>query len=310
MRVICDQTAFGLSHLDDTTIMGWMHEDEPDIERPLGEGKEALPPALPAKTFADYKRMRAADPSRPVMLNVSGGVTIDNLIERGVRRGHMEDYPEYVKGCDIASFDVYPVSCLRPEDTGKLWHVARGVERMIRWTDSRQVVWNCLECTAINNTNRKPTPQEVRCEAWMSIIQGSRGFIWFVHEFKPVLREAALLEDTEMLAVVTAINRQVKDLARVINSPALTNVASVKSANAAVPVAFTARRHDGAVYLFTVNMRGEPTQATFQIAGRLADEAVEVIGENRRIPVSGSTFVDQFDPWDVHLYRIPGGAKR
>ena len=301
MRVICDQNAVAMKHLDDSTIVGWMQGDEPDVKWGSGEGQEAVMPVLPETIIADYEKMRAADPSRPVFLNLANG----DLIERGARRGHMEDYPEYIKGCDIVSFDVYPVSSVRPEVLGKLWYVADGVKRLVQWSNGRKVVWNCLECTRINSINRQPTPQEVRCEAWMSIIHGSRGFIWFVHEFKPVPNDAALLDDPEMLAAVTAINLQIHDLARVINSPALANVASVKSANAAAPVAFTARRHNGAVYLFAVGMRGEQTKATFQVAGKLADGTVEAIGENRTIPIHGGVFADPFFLWAVHLYRIP-----
>ena len=38
---------------------------------------------------------------------------------------------------------------------------------------------------------------------------------------------------------------------------------------------------------------------------KLAGVAVEVIGENRTIPAHDGVFEDQFNPWDVHLYRIP-----
>lgn len=305
MRLICEQNAVGLKHLDDPTIIGWMQGDEPDVKWVSGEGQEAAMPVLPETIIAHYEKMRAADPSRPVFLNLANG----DMIERGARRGHMEDYPEYIKGCDIVSFDVYPVSNVRPDVVGNLWLVADGVDRLVQWSEGRKVVWNCLECTRINNINRRATPQEVRCEAWMSILHGSRGLVWFVHDFKPVLNEAALLDDPEMLAAVTAINRQVNDLARVINSPALTNVVSVKSENAAASVEIMVRQHDGAVYLFAVGMRGEPTKATFQVAGQPAEVTVEVIGESRAIPACGGVFVDQFNPWDVHLYRIPGMKK-
>jgi hypothetical protein len=306
MKLICNQNEVGLKHLDDPTIIGWMQGDEPDIERPQGEGKAALPPITPEQIIAEYGKMRSADSSRPIFLNVAGD---PDIIERGVRRGHAEDYPKYAKGSDIFSFDVYPVSNVRPEAVGKLWYVARGIERLIRWSDGRKVIWNCLECTGINNINRKPKPHEVRCETWMSIIHGSRGLVWFVHEFKPVLHEAGLFEDPEMLATVAGLNLQIQSLASVINSPALTNAATVQTENAAIPVALMVRQHGGATYLFAVNMRGEPTKASFQIAGTVAKAAAEVIGENRTIPVHRGLFADQFNPWDVHLYRVPGTAK-
>src|SRR5215204_816224 len=49
MKVICSQNRAGLDHLDDPTILGWMHGDEPDNAQSLGKGKGYGPPVLPAK---------------------------------------------------------------------------------------------------------------------------------------------------------------------------------------------------------------------------------------------------------------------
>ena len=53
----------------------------------------------------------------------------------------------------------------------------------------------------------------------MALVHGSRGLIYFVHQFKPKFNEHALLDDPEMLAAVTAVNRQIRELAPVLNSP-------------------------------------------------------------------------------------------
>src|ERR1035441_9024827 len=39
MKVICEQNATARSHLDDLTIIGWMHGDEPDNAQSLAGGK-------------------------------------------------------------------------------------------------------------------------------------------------------------------------------------------------------------------------------------------------------------------------------
>ena len=39
MKVICSQNEVGLRRLDDETIIGWMHGDEPDNAQSLGNGK-------------------------------------------------------------------------------------------------------------------------------------------------------------------------------------------------------------------------------------------------------------------------------
>ena len=304
MRVICAQNRAGLENKVNPTIVGWMHGDEPDNAQSLGEGRGYGPPILPEKILRDYERMRAADPSRPVLLNLGQGVAWDNYIGRGVRRNHAEDYAEYVKGADIVSFDIYPAVHEDPEVAGKLEFVARGVERLVRWTRGEKAVWNCIECTRIGNPQLKATPQQVRAEVWMALIHGSRGLIYFVHQFKPSFRESALLDDPDMLAAVTEINRQVRELAPVLNSPTVPGVAAVKSSDTDVPIAWMIKRRADTIYLFTVNMRNRPTRGSFTVRGLSGDAGAAVLGESRDIPVRRGEFNDEFKPYGVHLYQM------
>jgi hypothetical protein len=200
MQLVCDQNEVGLKHKDDPTIVGWMHGDEPDNAQALPGGKGYGPPIEPKRIIEDYRKLVAADPTRPVMLNLGQGVAWDGWYGRGVRTRHPEDYTEYVKGCDIASFDIYPVAHDHKEIAGKLWFVASGVERLRKWASPRPV-WSCIECTRISSAH-KATPQQVRAEVWMSLIHGSSGLIYFVHEWKPKFNEHALLDDPEMLKAV------------------------------------------------------------------------------------------------------------
>ena len=302
MHLICSQNDVALRHLDDATIIGWMHEDEPDNAQSLGEGKGYGPPVKPEVIVENYGQMRKSDPLRPVVLNLGQGVAWDGWYGRGTRTGHPEDYPKYIEGCDIVSFDIYPAVHDRPEISGNLWYVARGVERLAGWVKERQLVWNCLECTRIGNEKRKPTPREVRTEAWMGLIHGSRGLIYFVHQFAPTFREAALLDDTEMLEAVTRLNREISALAPVLNSPRYASSLEVRSSNPAVPIATLVKGFNGAQYVFAVAMRQGDTTAEFRIgAGK---GPVEVLGENRRLQLSDGRYEDRFSNWDVHLYRL------
>jgi hypothetical protein len=304
MKVICHQNSAGLKHADDPTIIGWMHGDEPDNAQPLRGGKGYGPPILPQKIIDDYAKIRQADPTRPVILNLGQGVAWDGWYGRGVRKNHPEDYPEYIKGCDIASFDIYPACHDKPEVAGKLWYVAEGVKRLVKWADGRKVVWNCIECTRIHNPNTKATPHQVRCEVWMSIIHGSMGLIYFVHEWEPKFNESALLSDPNMLAEVTAINRQITELAPVLNSPTFEGPAGAPSLDNPSPVATMIKKYGGATYLFAVEMTGKETIATFTIPALKGQRAAEVLGENRSLVSNDGVFKDRFAAWDVHLYRI------
>jgi hypothetical protein len=107
-----------------------------------------------------------------------------------------------------------------------------------------------------------------------------------------------------MLKAVTAINRQIRELAPVLNSPAAPEAASVHSSSADVPIGLTARRLGSVLYLFAVGMRNAPARATFQVRDLRGTALVEVLGEGRRIAVRGGRFDDAFKPYDVHLYRV------
>lgn len=281
-----------------------MHGDEPDNAQRLPDRKGYGPPVPPEKIIEDYEKIVREDPSRPVLLNLGQGVAWDGWIGRGVRTNHPEDYPKYLKGCDIASFDIYPVVSTRPQVTGRLWFVPKGVRRLRQWAHDKRVVWNCIECTRIANPNLKPTPVQVKAEVWMSIIHGSRGLIYFVHQFKPKFIEAGLLADPEMLEAVTKINNQIHSLARVINSLPIRGVISVISSNPNVPINITARKHEGFTYIFAVSLYKQDTEATFTVKGLPQKATAEVIDEARRLRVLNSKFIDHFTPYAVHLYRI------
>ena len=296
MRVICEQNAVGLAHKDDPIIAAWMHGDEPDNAQAVTDsvtGKKGWGPCVPpAKIVDDYQKLRAADPTRPIMLNLGQGVANDAWNGRG-SGAKLSDYETYVKGGDIVSFDVYPAANNLP-----LGLVAKGVDRLVGWTGGKTRIWNCLECTRIDGKT-KATPRQVRNETWRAIIHGSRGLIYFVHQFQPKFNEHALLDDPEMLASVTATNRQIRELAAVINSPN-----GKRSEQGGVE--FLSVEHKGATYVFAA-----ATGETTVTVGIGKTGKAEVLGEGRtlsyRNDIPGSDralLADTFAPYDVHLYRI------
>src|SRR5205085_3957803 len=104
MYAVVHQNERSLKYRDSKVIVAWMHGDEPDNAQPVRGPQRWGPPVPPEKIVADYERIKATDPTRPVLLNLGQGVAWDNWRGRGVRSRHPEDYPQYLKGCDIASF--------------------------------------------------------------------------------------------------------------------------------------------------------------------------------------------------------------
>jgi len=307
MKVICDQSDVGLAHRDDPTIVGWHQQDEPDNAQPVTDanGQQGWGPCVPpADVVATYERLKKNDPTRPVMLNLGQGIANDDWYGRG-NGASLDDYATYIKGGDIISYDVYPVVGIdKPDGENYLWYIAKGLDRLAKWNDGKRIIWNVVECTHIGNPDKKATPDQVRAEVWMSLIHGSRGIVYFVHQFEPRFIEAALLEDPEMLAMVTRTNGEIRDLAPVLNSPTIPDLATVKSSTADVPIDIMAKRYEGATYVFAVGMRNASAKGTLTVPGAQDGAKVDVIGEGRALTIKGGSFEDDFAPYGVHLYRV------
>lgn len=308
MPVLCDQNETALAHRTDPTIVGWLQGDEPDNAQPVTDpatGQQGYgPPVPPLEVVRRYEAMRAADPTRPVLLNLGQGLANEAWIGRG-SEGKPEDYDTYVNGGDIVSFDIYPATNTGLPDGGhELWYVAKGLDRLRALTGDNKTIWSVLECTHIGEASLLPTPAEIRAQAWVSIIHGATGLVWFVHEFAPEFVEAGLFEHPENVEAVAAVNGEIQGLARVLHSPTRSDLATAVSAREDVPVDVLCKQYEGATYVFAVAMQGAPTTARFTVEGLTGTATAEVLGEDREITVTDGAFDDAFDGWGVHLYRI------
>lgn len=302
MALICEQNEVALTDPNRDIIVAWMHGDEPDNAQSLGEGKGYGPPVSPKKVIEDYKKIKSRGPAIPVILNLGQGVAWDEWVGRGIRTNHPEDYPEYAKGADIVSFDIYPVTHTDPAVAGKLERVGYGMDRLKGWTDKPR--WTCIECTSINNPKVKPTAHQVRAIVWISLIHGAKGLIYFCHQFEPNFIESALLADTELATEVGKINRQIRSLGRILKSRDDPDTARVEVPNAqSSPVKILCKKVDGHAYIFAVNETDQTNSAVFTLKN-FTDGEVEMIDEERKIAINGGAFDDKFGPYDVRLYKI------
>ena len=79
---------------------------------------------------------------------------------------------------------------------------------------------------------------------------------------------------------------------------------TVKSSDEKVPIDIMVKRHDGTTYVFAVSMRDAPAKASFELKGIPEKAQAEAIGGDLKIPVSGGKFEDQFQGYEVKLYKI------
>ncbi len=308
MPAVCDQAVDWMKHLGDPTIIAWQQGDEPDNAQSDGMGGYG-PCIDPAMIQSIYKTFDANDGTRPVYLNLGQGVAYSQYIGRGDACAGMDAmYPEYAKGADILSFDIYPVNNTDGTTHKNLWYVALGVDRLRTFVGDQKPVWNWIETTQIDGSaapDTLPTPADTRTEVWMSLVHGSRGIGYFVHEFNP-FTEAGLLAPANqaMHDAVRTLNAEVTRLAPVLNTQPLNNGATVDTGDPDAPVDIRVARWNGALYLFAVAMRAKAATATFTVR-QGGNQLATVIDENRTLPLTNGIFQDHFDGYAVHLYRIP-----
>jgi hypothetical protein len=298
MPVVPGQNSVGLTSPQRAWIQGWDSYDEPDNAQPNSSG--GYGPCIPASTVvATYDAIKANDTNSPVFLNFGNGVSVIDYIGRGSAcSGDTAYYPQAIQGGDIISFDIYPVAYYN----GQLELVPNGLDNLKTWSNNNKIIWNFIEASNINGAGT-PTPEQERAEVWMSLIHGSTGLIYFVHQFSPTFREDGIFNYPTLVQAVTQINAQIAALAPVLNSPTVGNGVQVSSSSSSVPIDMMEKQFGGSTYVFAAAMRNNSAVGTFTVPGNQGG-TITVLGESRQIAMTNGQFQDNFSGYAVHLYQF------
>lgn len=295
VHAACDQAGAWQDHLDDPSIGGWLAPDSPDGAQ-LNAGGEYEPCVAVAKVEEVYRRMSAADPTRPILLHLSRGVAETDWVGRGDCTGRTDMYPGYSAGGDVLGFYLYPLASGLPIEL-----IATGVDNLRRWSGYKKPVMPLIQASVVDGITR-PTPVQLAAQVWSALVHGAGGIGYYCHQDTPSnLIETDCLDDAPTAAALTAINGRILALARVLNAPPVANGVTVASSS---PVDVSLRRWGGATYLFAVNMRDTDASATFTLRAFPATANAEVLDEARTLTVASGVFSDTFVARAVHLYRI------
>ena len=146
------------------------------------------------------------------------------------------------------------------------------------------------------------TPAQIRSAVWSSLIHGARGIVYFNHSFGGECVSQHVLRDPCYSATrraVTALNRQVTELAPVLNAPVVEGITQIDG-----PVDATTKYLDGQLYLLAGANTATGGTARFSLQC-VQDGNVTVIDESRKLRMTGGRFEDDFaDGEAVHLYEI------
>jgi hypothetical protein len=300
MPLIPTQNPVGLTSPHRSDIIGWAQMDEPDNAQPDGNGGYG-PCITPTAIVAAYNSIRANDTTRPVLLNFGRGVSDTNWGGRGSCTGQTDSYyPQAMQGGDIISFDIYPVA----DYSGRLEMVAQGIDNLKRWMalgGTNKIIWNFIEASPFNG-GAVPTDTQLKAEVWMSLIHGSQGITYFVHQFVPNFREDGIFNYPSVVQAVTAINSQITSVAPALNSATIANGVQASFSVFGTPLDTMVKKYNGNTYVFAVVMRDTPGTATFSGLGNSG--TISVIGENRQVAMINGQFQDSFTGYGVHLYQL------
>jgi len=236
---------------DHPALLCWYVYDEPSGERF-------------AEADARYHLARELDPNHPALINYLGSKLTEHT-------------------GDIYSTDVYPIPHSSPS-------AAIGAVRVMKQAadPERKPVWMWLQGTGYAYwMDREPSPRELSCMAYGSLIEGARGIYYFAQ----VPRSKACFEQMRALLIeVDAL------------TPVICSLAPAPEVECSEPnILRRAFSHDGHGWLLAVNTQAEPVEAQFRSPGAVGQ--VDVLFEDREIPAADGAWTDTFGPYERRVYR-------
>jgi len=252
----------------------------------------------------EYRKFKAADPTRPVLVTFTAHFmkAFTNKYDQATKD---KLYPNYVKYCDVAGYDIYPIfGWSKPE---WLHRVADGVTELRAIAGPRRPIYAWIETNVgsrwVSPSRQKPlTPQHTRAEVWMAIVRGATAIGYFTHQWRPSYRQFAPTD--EMRKELRRLNEQIARLApALLARPAAKKVGMRMSDGQ--PCHLMATEVDGTLYVFAQSIdRSRGGTATITVEGLKAGTKIEVVDETRAITAGDGRFTDRFGPLAEHIYRL------
>lgn len=199
------------------------------------------------------------------------------------------------------SVGVTPATCRRAANYGLIIDRLRALDAL---DGRRQPIFAFVEVGRpfADRGARTITGGEIAGAVVNSLIHGARGIVYFNHNFGGSCISQHVLRDRCGAAVrpaVTEINRRIRELAPVLNTPSY-----AWQANPALDTMI--KIHRGAYYLFAMPGRTGGTGAQrLTLPPGLAGATAEVLFEGRRVSTSGGIIADTFArEHSYHIYKI------
>jgi hypothetical protein len=296
---------------DQPAMFAWIWQDEPNLG---GRAQKIYPPTLGAWAYVCHRD----DPQHPAFNSYYG-------YDWSKYYGTQPNIYDYLASAPffggkkwmqhVFSFDIYPIaSRLHPSlNFADMGPYAAYLDTLDRIHSNNKDLAPIVP--TINPSNRNPNETvlihsavQVYSEAWMNVIHGVKGIIWFPYFDPPSIRWDAMKRFAD----------QMKVLAPVVLQPAPTRTVT-DDANAPLNRVDTLiREKDGIIYVFAARVTEpdpiagatyqgiEPDSITakFTVSGLVRKVTAEVVDEGRTISLINGQFTDTFAKNAVHIYKI------
>ena len=260
-----EQVAMANRH---TNVLMWYGSDEPS-----GETLNVIKRAS--------VQTAALDPHRPV----SAAVCNPDLFKPAL------------EGFDFVMLDPYIIR-YRP-----LTVIADWMKAAMEAGKGNKALWLVPQAFTIDSPSwKEPTPEEVRCQAYIGLVHGATGLVWYAFwspenwAGNPKGRNCWLLSDSKLWDSFPKLNAEVSALAPIILTGK--NLGPVKTSTADVHTCLW--KYKGKSYLLAVNTQYHAVKCKLEGFGAKAD----VMFESRKVTTNGGTLNENFLPLEAHVYRF------
>lgn len=203
-----------------------------------------------------------------------------------------------VKAYDILMMDPYFIRF------APLSQIADWMKTGLEATKGRKPIWVVPQAFTISSSPwSEPTPEELRCQAYISLVHGATGLIWYAfwtgepYIENPKGRKQWYLPDSKLWDYFKVLNKEISEF-----TPVIINGDSLGSAKTDSPLIYTnIWKLNGTSYIVAVNPTGKPIECNIsELKGKSAVE----INEHRDVIIKADILHDSFKPLEVHVYRF------
>ncbi len=169
------------------------------------------------------------------------------------------------------------------------------------------VVGPCQPVMAVLQTfyeegGRMPSLEELRCMTYLSIVHGARGILYFSYDFRvgPMAQK-----NPQTWKALKGLAGEMRTLSPIFLSSEPAKGSIVTRNGRGVDTRLFV--YKGEYYLLAVNAENYTVKTMAFDLKEIqlpSDTKIEVMMENRSLVVQKGGWVDDFEPYDVHLYRI------